>query len=310
MAERVLVTGAAGFVASHVVRRLVRDGADVVALVRPRSDVRRIADVVDDVELLRVELGGDRPMRAGRLDRVLHLAAAGVVGRVPDAKVVQANVLGTLQALELARAGGAAAFLYCGSCFEYGPGELHREDGPLRPVSAYGASKAAGWTLAEAYGREHGLHVTGVRPFTVYGPGEAPSRLVPSVCLGAARREPVALSGGLQTRDFVYVDDAVEAILRAARTVAGGIFNICTGSAVAVHDVAVEIASLAGGDVELRFGALPERPAELATLSGDPTAARKTLGWLATTSLRDGLRATLDWFADQEGADALSGSRR
>lgn len=296
------MTGAAGFLGSHVVRRLLAEEVEVVACVRPTSDLWRLRDVVADLTLVARDLReSSRP--PGRLDGVLHLAAAGV--RPVDAAraVVEANVLGTLGALELARDAGARRFLYCGSCFEYGPGDGHAESQLPAPVSEYGAAKSAGWLLARAFGVAHGLEVVTVRPFTVYGPFEAAHRLVPSACLGVVRGEPIRLTGGRQTRDFLYVDDAVDGVLAAFRTdaAAGLTLNLCTGVGTAVRDVAERVVAIGGAPVEVRVGELPERAVEFATLSGDPSAAAAALGWRARTSLDTGLAHTLRWFEENAG---------
>lgn len=299
LAERVLVTGAAGFVGSQLVRRLVADGHRVVAAVRPGSDPARLADVIDEVELVHAELADERLPDLGPLDRVLHLAAAGVGDGATARGIVSTNVIGTLRVLQHARRSGAASFLYCGSCFEYGPGLHHRETDRLFPASAYAASKSSGWLLAQAFAHEHGLHVVGVRPFTVYGPGEPAFRLVPSVCAAAAAAGGVVeLTAGEQTRDFVFVADAVEAIVRVGLSSEQQTFNICTGRSTSVRAVAQRIVELGGRDTDLRFGARPARAVEFATLSGDPSLLADRLGWTATTSLDDGLRQTLTWFEE------------
>jgi nucleoside-diphosphate-sugar epimerase len=309
LSERILVTGAAGFLGSHTVRRLLRRGDEVVALVRPQSDLRRLEDLRGDIDLRELDLVGGGSIGVNRVDRVLHLAAAGIGGTASAETIVATNVLGTLRALELATAAGAATFLYCGSCFEYGPGEGHGEDDRPRPISAYGASKTGGWLLAQAYGLQHRLEVTGVRPFTVYGPYEAASRLIPSVCLGAIHGETVELTQGTQTRDFVFVDDAVDAIILASADHRPQTYNVCTGSSTSVREVAEEVANLTGREVDLRFGALPPRLVELQVLSGDPTLARDMLGWSATTSLRDGLERTFEWFEERHNERAKTVGR-
>lgn len=299
MAERILLTGAAGFIGSHLARRLVHDGHEVAALVRPSSDLWRLEDVLGSLELVRRDLL--EPGDAGTVDLVFHLAAAGVRPGQRTATVVEENVLGTLAALELAAGGGARKFVYCGSCFEYGPGERHREDALPRPTSEYGAAKSAGWLLADAWSRGRGLPVASLRPFTVYGPFEAEYRLVPSVALGVVRKQPVLLTGGEQLRDFVYVTDAVEAFVRAGFSSETGTFNVCSGMTTSVRELAERAVALSGVDVDLRFGILPDRPAELPTLSGDPSLAAAVLDWSASTPLDDGLALTLDWFHHRAG---------
>lgn len=297
MAERALVTGASGFIGSQLIRRLLHDGAAVVALVRSTSDLWRIEDVLDWIELARDGEG----VPQGGLDVVYHLAASGVRHGEEAAQVVETNVVGTLRALELARAAGAHRFVYCGSCFEYGPGQRLSEAAPLRPISAYGASKAGGGLLAEAYSQEHGLPVSWVRPFTAYGPFEAAYRLVPSAIVRALDREPLELTSGSQTRDFVYVEDVVEGIVAVAHSEAavGGRFNLCTGVSTTVVDVAKTVGEFVGDPVELRVGALPDRSDDFAVLSGDPLHTAESLGWQAAVLLREGLARTIDWFRER-----------
>ena len=144
MADRVLVTGGAGFVGSHLVRRLLESGADVSISVRPGSDLWRVDDVLESIRVV----SSMEPLPEAEV--VYHLAAAGVHPDADAAAVVETNVLGTLRVLEHARTTGVERFLYCGSCFEYGPGEGLSEDATLRPISEYGAAKAAGSLLTLA----------------------------------------------------------------------------------------------------------------------------------------------------------------
>ena len=295
---RVLVTGASGFIGAHLLGRLVESGCRVVALARPISDLWRIEPLLDRAELVRSELDGVEPADVGPVDVVFHLAAAGVQASQADpAGIVEVNVNGTLRMLRLADVLGAKRFVYCGSCFEYGGGSGLREDRLPAPLSEYGASKAAGWMLAHAYSRRHDLPVASVRPFTVYGPLEGGLRLVPHVVRTALAGEPIELTGGEQRRDFVYVDDAVDGLMRAAAApgAAGGTFNLATGSPVSVKEVVATVLEVTGSASEPLFGARPYRDSEVPTLSGDTSAAREELGWTARTSLRAGIEATVEW---------------
>jgi nucleoside-diphosphate-sugar epimerase len=302
LAERVLVTGGAGFIGSHLVRRLLESGADVAATVRPGSDLWRLDGVLDWIEVAS-SIG---PLPSA--DVVYHLAAAGVHPDTDAATVVETNVLGTLRVIEHAQASGAGRFVYCGSCFEYGPGMGLSEDAPLRPVSEYGASKAAGSLLALAAGTAHSLPVTVVRPFTAYGPHEAAHRLVPSVIVDALDGGPIRVTSGGQSRDFVYVTDVVEGLVAATDPRAvGAVLNLCTGKATTVGDLASQVAALVGG-VEVLAGAVPDRAVEFPVLSGDPSRAADVLGWRAQTPLEDGLRRSIAWF--EEHRDRYAQYRR
>jgi nucleoside-diphosphate-sugar epimerase len=293
------LTGASGFIGSHVARALLARGAHVVALVRPGARLWRIDDVVREIEVVETDLNDldDRAPAFHGIEIVLHLAAAGVAPRPGSVDLVRTNVLGTARLIALARNLELARFVYCGSCFEYGTGSRVAEDAPLRPRSTYAASKSAGWLLAEAAASSEGLPLVTLRPFTVYGPFEESHRLVMGCILRALAGRPLELTGGEQRRDFVYVDDAVEAFLGAAANAAavGGTFNVCSGTETTVRDVAAEIASIAGGATELRLGALPYRAGEADVLSGDPRHAREVLGYAARTSLREGLERSFDW---------------
>lgn len=300
--RRVLVTGAAGFLGSHLVPRLIEEGAEVCVLDQPnarrwglferthlaaslRTDVRTLAEPVHDGSL-------------GDIDAIFHLAAVGVTGDVSDLRqLVTGNIDGTLAVL-LAAQRLKSRLVYCGSCFEYGSGDRWSEDALPAPTTEYGAAKTAGWLLANAFARRTSLEVVSLRPFTMYGPMEPPGRLVPSVVRHALAGRAIDLTPGDQLRDFVFVDDAVEAFVAAATTDAavGGTFNVCTGTAVTVRDVVHRVLQCTGSRSEPRFGALSYRPTELAVLSGDPTRAAQVLGWRARVSLEDGLARTVEWF--------------
>ena len=301
--RKALVTGASGFIGSRLVRALVEDGGDVVALIRPSTSRRRVQDLAGEVEIVELELTEVASHAdAFRGVRVIHhLAAAGVDPRGSDpAALVEANVLGTLRLLELARKLDVDRFVYAGSCFEYGSGSRVAEDAPLQPRSAYAATKSAGWLLAEAAAATDGLPVVALRPFTVYGPSEAPHRLIPSCVLAALEGRPIELTAGEQRRDFVYVDDAVEAFVTAASSPAavGGVFNVCSGIATPVRDVAQTIATLSGTLSEVRLGAIPYRKGESDVLTGDPTRAQGILGYRTRTPLPEGLARSLEWFRE------------
>jgi nucleoside-diphosphate-sugar epimerase len=294
MPDRVAVTGASGFIGSQLVRALLHEGVHVTALVRPASELWRIDDVLGDIALAPL----DDPNSLRGAEVVFHLGAAGVrPGRDAALALLDANVIGTQRLLEAARNADVERVVACGSCFEYGEGSRLRESAPLRPQTDYAASKACARLVAEAFARSHGLPVVSLVPFTVYGPFEPAYRLVASALLAALDARPLELTGGRQTRDFVYVEDVAQALLAAARVDVETCrtFNVCSGAETTVAELAAAVVEVTGSDSELRLGAIPYRENELWQLSGDPTEAERELGWRAATPLREGLRRTAEW---------------
>lgn len=299
-----LVTGAAGFIGANLVRKLLADQIRVVAVLRETTDPWRLPVGNAALRIVRATL---RPgMTAvsesdiGRVDCVFHLAAAAVNQSVRDVSaMIEANVGGTLAALELAETFEVRRFVYVGSSGEYGPCTQAHEDQLPTPNAEYGATKTAGWLLAHAYGRRTGLPVVSVRPFSVFGPFEAAYRLVPYCTLQALDNDRMKMTDGRQTRDFVFVDDVVEGIrVAAARSEAvGGTFNLCTGVSTPVREIATTIGRLCAADAEPSFGTAATSTTEMWMTSGDPTRATRVLGWSAKHTIAEGLEKTRDWIA-------------
>ena len=193
---------------------------------------------------------------------------------------------------------GVERFVYCGSCFEYKEGASIKETSFPMPVSDYGVTKSSGWLLANGFYQQCGLPVVSVRPFTFYGPQELERRLVPYVILSILDGKSPELSDGMQVRDFVYVDEVVEALLRAAlvKGIEGETFNIASGQGHTVREIVQEVFSLMKTDLKPQFGAMNRRAEDVSTLVGDPAKAAQVLGWKSSLSLRDGLIKTIEWW--------------
>lgn len=303
--QRVLVTGGNGFIGANLVRRLVQGGCPVTVFVRPGSDCWRIQDLLDDVELYPVDLGSEIPGNVScalhDVRIIYHLGAAGVhQGQEDLSTMVKVNVMGTFHLLQLARNIKVERFIYCGSCFEYGPGNLLKEDRLPSPVNEYAASKLSAGILAETFYRQYGLPVVYLRPFTVYGPYEGSQRLIPFGICRILEGKDIELTGGEQTRDMVFVEDILEAFLLAAvrPEAIGQIINLAGGNAISVKDIVRTLMDVMGSSLKPLFGTRPYRNSEVWALSGDPSVAGKVLGWTARTDLRRGLQETVQWFRE------------
>jgi Nucleoside-diphosphate-sugar epimerases len=189
-----------------------------------------------------------------------------------------------------------------GSCFEYGVrADPISEDAALNPTAIYGATKAAATTLMRERAQSLGIPIVVVRPFGIWGPGEAPYRLVPQVIRACLNRSPLKLTPCEVLRDLSYVEDIAAGILAlsVAREVESGtIVNIGTGSGVLLRDFVRSVAAQLGGEDLMLFGALPYRPTEMPSLVADVTRLRRLLGDRPETALAVGVQRMLPRFAD------------
>lgn len=299
---RILVTGAGGMIGANLCRRLIADGYQVDVMIRGDHLPFRLEPIAGRLRSWRADLldgeGVAAAIRGAAPDVVVHLASTPFNPPPSPLRHLEVNVLGTgnlLEAVAAARPG--ARVVFTGSVAQYGEGNDLSESMSERPATVLGASKTAAAALLHAYSRLHGLHTVEIRLFTPYGPWERPGRLVPHVVLSALRGEPVELAGGDQERDFLYVDDAVDALVRALDTPVPPrtVLNICSGAPVPVARLAGTILRLMGDPVPLRTGTRPVRADEIMRMSGDNARAREILGWTPTISLDEGLDRTIRW---------------
>jgi UDP-glucose 4-epimerase len=296
---RVLVTGGAGFIGSHVVDALLDRGADVAVADHlhrsPRPWVARalrrgvqlhVADV-QDLSAVR------RAFEASRPEVVLHLAAQVDVRRsiADPAMDAQINVAGTVSVLEAAREVGARRLIMASTAAVYGNPETFptTEEAPIAPLSPYGTSKAAAeWYLGQ-YRRLHGISTLALRMANVYGPRQDPhgeAGVVSIFCgLAAAGGRATLFGDGRQTRDYVFVEDIVDAWIAAADSDVTGALNLASGVETSVRELA--------DAVGVPHDVAPGRPGEIERSCLDPGAAAEQLGWRAVVPLTGGLRRTL-----------------
>ena len=308
---RTLVTGGAGFIGSTLVDRLLAEGhaVDVVDDLSTGSLANLAearADQSNEITFHQIDIRSGEIVELlarRRPEVVFHLAAQADVRVSVDRPVFDAdvNVLGTLRVLEGARAAGAARVVFAGSGGTlYGdpdPAELPlRESQPHRPLSPYGVSKKAAIDYLEAYRELHSLEFCALALANVYGPRQDPHGEAGVVSIFAGRLlrgEPVTIYGdGEQTRDFVFVDDVVDAFVRAATRGGGLLLNVGTGREVSVNELARVMTERARATVEPVYA--PPRPGELLRSALDPERAAIHLGWRSWTELADGVGAVLD----------------
>jgi nucleoside-diphosphate-sugar epimerase len=304
-APRMLVTGATGFIGRHLVRGLTEADRAVVALVRPGSRVPeqwqgRVACIAcEDWS----EAGLRAALASQPFDIAFHLATYGVRPTDRDSGLMaRINVELPGHFVHLCKERGAGLVM-AGTFSEYArPSDQMRltERSPLEATKIYGASKAAGGAAASALAQSLGVKLRLLRFFQVYGEGEAPHRLLPSLVAGLSRGERVPLSDGRQVRDFVYVEDAVAACIKAGDDMtspsraATATWNVCTGVGHPVRAFASLVAQAMGARTELLgFADLPMRPDDEPYLVGDGEQMSRALGWRPKHDLAAGIHSAV-----------------
>lgn len=303
--QRVLVTGATGFIGAHLTRALVALGANVSVLLRPSSRLEKLEAIAGRIEVVRADLCDPEALAHGvagvRPRYAFHLAAFTNVGRdrSNDELALNVNLIGTVRLVSALAEGGVERIVNSGSCEEYGDTEPPvTEAVRLRPVSPYSASKAAASMWCEMAHRARGVPVVTLRPFLSYGPEQEAVRLIPQAILAALRNEEFPMTAGEQTREFTHVDDMVDGYLRAALMpgIDGQIFNLSSGEETSVRDAVALIFRLAHSRGRPAFGALPYREAELWRSCGDASRAREILGWQPRISFAEGIEKVIPWY--------------
>lgn len=280
-----LVTGAGGFVGANLVRRLLADGADVTAVVRPGGDPWRLEGLA--VELVEADVREPLP---GGFHVVYHLAAHGSYSWQRDEEAIrETNVRGTENALA-----AGDRVVVAGSSSEYGlKPYAPAEDEPLQPNSAYAAAKAE----ATSWALDRGAVV--LRLYSAYGPWEHPDRLVPTLLARGLEGDLPPLVSPAVARDFVYVEDVCSAFVLAAGAPRGRVYNVGSGHQATMAEIVELARRLLGLDAEPRWGSMPDRAWDTETWIADPARIRRELGWEARIGLEDGLARTLEWLRSE-----------
>lgn len=303
--REVLVTGATGFIGSHLTRKLVSMGADVHIFARGNSNLWRIVDIMSKINIHTIDLNDygkvSKKVLTIRPDIVYHLAAYGVdYNKQAPQLLFKTNVNATILLLEAVSKCKLSKFVVAGSCFEYGDvaGPIY-EDTPLNPVNLYGVSKAAEVMVTKIMAEKFGIPYIVCRPFGIYGPYESLNRVIPYLFLSIIAKKPVRLTGGKQIRDYIYVEDVAEAFIKAGFSkVAGHIVNICSGEPVTLKKLVHSAIEVTGIKPDTEWGAIPYRQDEMWSLIGDNTSAKRILRWEPRTPLEVGLKRTYEWFRE------------
>jgi dTDP-glucose 4,6-dehydratase len=312
--KQILVTGAGGFIGSHLVEKLANSGAKVRAFVRynSRGDPGLLSmlptEIIDKLDIIAGDLR-DLPAVLSASSDVQVIFHLGALIAIPysykhPAEVVESNVMGTLNVLLAGRENGVARIIHTSSSEVYGSAirvpidETH----PLQGQSPYSASKIGADKLAESFYCAYDLPVVTIRPFNTYGPRQSTRAVIPSIIIQAITQYKIHLGNLEAIRDFTYVSDTVEGFLCAAQTtgIEGKTINLGVGSEIRIKELVNEIISILGKPIEIEVDEERLRPpkSEVTRLLSDNRLARELLGWTPRVSLREGLSKTIEWISE------------
>jgi NAD dependent epimerase/dehydratase len=312
--KHVLVTGAAGFIASHLVEALVNQGAEVRAFVRynSRNDPGLLKllppEVLSQFEIIPGDLR-DLPAIYSAMRNVQFVFHLGALIAIPysyihPAEVVETNVTGTLNVLLAGREQSVERIIHTSTSEVYGTALRVPidENHPLQGQSPYSASKIGADKIVESFHRSYDLPVVTLRPFNTYGPRQSARGVIPTIISQAIAQDVVHLGNLHSRRDLTYVSDTVDGFMKVAEVpgIEGETFNLGTGSEVSIRNLAEEIITIIGKPVQIKVDTARMRPkkSEVERLLADNTKAREMLGWEPKISLHDGLETTIEWIQE------------
>jgi len=309
---RILVTGGAGFIGSHLVEKLLAAGHEVVILddfndfYDPQIKHANIAGFAKDVTVYHVDLRDGGSVRSlfhrEKVDAIAHLAArAGVRPSIQHAQLYcDTNVSGTLHLLEAARVTGVERFIFASSSSVYGASKtipFSEEQHLIQTLSPYGATKVAGEFLCSTYSHLYQMRVVALRYFTVYGPRQRPDLAIHQFTRRIYAGQPIDQFGdGSTRRDYTYIDDVIQGTMAALQYQGPlyDVFNLGESETIQLKELISAIENALGK--KAKVNRLPEQPGDMPLTCADISKARKLLAYKPTTKLSEGLQKFIDWF--------------
>lgn len=309
--KQYLITGAAGFLGSHLTRKLINQGHRVQALILPQDTAWRLADLSfqeKDGQLVysRVDLRNSEEIKKVikhlRPEIIFHCASyGGMPFELESDLIYDVNIRASRELFNACKTEGFEAFIATGSSSEYGfKNQPLSEEMILEPRSDYAVAKAAFTQFLYKEASVNMLAAYTVRPFAVYGDAELSTRLIPTILKGALLHTPLFLSAPHYVRDYIYVHDMIDILIAVAEKKPRDtfIFNAGTGTQSSIADVLAVVTQIIGNDLEVHWGTQQPRPWEPSCWVADTTRSATILNWQASHTLEQGLRKALSWFKE------------
>ena len=311
--KSVLVTGAGGFIGSHLTEHLVELGANVNAFARynSRNDWGLLEllpkEKLDEIEVIMGDLKDADAIRhaAKGVDIIFHLGSLIAIpySYIHPRETIETNILGALNVLTAAKESRIEKLVHTSTSEVYGTAQYVPidENHPLQGQSPYSASKIGADKIAESFFRSFDLPVAIIRPFNTYGPRQSARAVIPTIITQALTKEKIFLGSLHPTRDYTYVKDVVKAFIKVAESPKsiGEVINVGSNFEISIGDLANKIFPLVGKNVEIISDSVRVRPqdSEVERLWCDNTKAKRLLGWEPKTSLDEGIRKTIEWIS-------------
>ena len=300
------ITGATGFIGANLTRELLARNLNVNIIARTTSNMWRFQDIKGKIKVHNVDILEEKKLTSVvkqiKPDYIFHLAAYGAYPRIQtnEKKILQTNIIGTYNMLKAALDLPYSCFINTGTSSEYGiKNKPMKESDLLEPNMTYGVAKAAATMLCQYFARVHKKPIVTLRPFSVYGYYEERFRLVPDIILNCIKGNDVELTRGEQKRDFIFIEDMIEAYIKAIEnpSIKGLVLNVGSGNDISVKEVAKMIHKMVNSKNRLIFGKKKKEPFETDVCwRADISKIRKALHWKPKTNLQEGLKKTIGWF--------------
>ncbi|MDP2684403.1 MAG: NAD-dependent epimerase/dehydratase family protein [bacterium] len=300
----ILVTGAKGFIGANLVRRLILDGNTVHIFLRHDSNMWRLDGIMGSLQVHKVDLCNKIEVESAinkiKPRTIFHLASYGAYPFQKEVEIIKdVNLNGTVNLLSACESAGFDSFINTGSSSEYGfKDKPMKETNMVEPNSDYAVFKSEATKFCEEEANSKNLPIVTLRPFSVYGPYEEPTRLVPKLITNLLKNDCPPLVSPETARDYIYVEDMIEAYLITAemKGLCGEIINIGSGVQTTIKEIVGMVIGLTGAKVKPKWGTMEQRIWDQNIWQADISKAREVLNWSPKNDLRSGLAKTIEWF--------------